>query len=124
MLLERDLAGRLQASPRSEQAVPPPLLADTGDPAADALLAQVAGSLAGLFILRAGAWHSLNCDDFARSYLAKSATVKEMDEELVLQYPASAVDPTIRRAGLDRDPGWVQWLERTVCFAFDSDMQV
>ncbi len=36
------------------------------------------------------------------------------------QRPIS-VDLAVRRAGLDRDPGWVPWLEKRVRFAFGED---
>jgi hypothetical protein len=39
-------------------------------------------------------------------------------EHLVIIMPASAVELAHRRAGLDRDPGYVPWLRRRVGFEF------
>jgi hypothetical protein len=33
---------------------------------------------------------------------------------------AGALDLDARRSGLDRDPGWIPWLRRTVRFVFEE----
>jgi hypothetical protein len=35
-----------------------------------------------------------------------------------VRLPMERIDIAVRRAGLDRDPGWVPWLARTVRFEF------
>jgi hypothetical protein len=35
--------------------------------------------------------------------------------------PMDRIDITLRRAGPDRDLGWVPWLRRTVRFEFEPD---
>ena len=42
-------------------------------------------------------------------------------ESIVLTIPAERYDPALRRAGVDRDPGWVPWLERRVRLDFGGE---
>jgi hypothetical protein len=37
---------------------------------------------------------------------------------MTIRLPMERVDLDVRRAGLDRDPGWVPWLGRCVRFEF------
>lgn len=50
--------------------------------------------------------------------LAVPATVTATDLAVTVRLPIDAIDPSIRRAGLDRDPGWVPVLGRVVELVF------
>ena len=56
-----------------------------------------------------------------RERLAIQATVLLPAERLVVVMPMAAVDLDVRRAGLDRNPGWAAWLKRRVELVFEDD---
>ena len=49
------------------------------------------------------------------------ARVIVTDEELEIRMPMDRIDLAVRRAGFDRDPGWVPWLRKRVRFVFEED---
>jgi len=40
-------------------------------------------------------------------------------EAMTIVLPMDRIDMALRRAGLDRDPGWVPWLRRAVRIEFE-----
>jgi hypothetical protein len=52
--------------------------------------------------------------------LAQSAVLRATETHLDLHLAAPAVDPALRIAGLDLDPGWLPWLGRVVKFHYDA----
>ena len=95
----------------------PAHLVDVGSPPATALASQLTGALAALFAARTGETFA-TLDALARRHLALPATLVDDGERITIELPMASIDLAVRRAGLDRDPGWVPWLERTVRFAF------
>jgi hypothetical protein len=114
-----DGAARLQpsADARASRRI---LLAEAPSSASAALLAQAAGALGGLFAARIEALASVDAMAFVRRYLALPARVMVKADEIAVALPAESIDMDVRRAGLDRDPGWVPWLHRRVRFSFED----
>ncbi|MEO8549053.1 MAG: hypothetical protein ABI678_03750, partial [Kofleriaceae bacterium] len=52
--------------------------------------------------------------DPARALIERTGRIVATEDELTVELPLSSVDLDVRRAGLDRDPGWIPWLRRTV----------
>ena len=50
----------------------------------------------------------------AAALIARSGRIAFTDDELTIELPLASVTLEVRRAGLDRDPGWIPWLRRTV----------
>jgi len=50
----------------------------------------------------------------AAALIARSGRIVFTDDELTIELPLASVTLEVRRAGLDRDPGWIPWLRRTV----------
>lgn len=90
--------------------------------AAVCLLAQICGSLAFWFAVRvASAADDALCpaDTFLARFLRVPARVELEPDVLKIIMPMDRIDLDLRRAALDRDPGWISWLQRTVCFEFE-----
>jgi hypothetical protein len=52
------------------------------------------------------------------AHLAIPGEVVDSGETRTVRMPADGVALAVRRAGLDRDPGWVPWLQRLVRFEY------
>jgi hypothetical protein len=111
-----DTSGRLQ--PRSD--LPPIglLLPRAQSAAAAALLALLIGAPCVLFAARAGFSGGGTTQAFVAKYLARPAQLHMTADSMQVHLDADAADLEVRRAALDRDPGWVPWLNRHVSFAF------
>jgi hypothetical protein len=96
------------------------LLPGASSPAVAALLALTAGALCGLFASRTETLASVEATTFVQRYLALPARVTVKADEMAILLPAESIDMDVRRAGLDRDPGWVPWLHRRVRFSFED----
>jgi hypothetical protein len=116
-LAELDGAARLQPSPEAKVSRNI-LLPEAPSPASATLLGQAAGALCGLFAARTGALACADIAAFVRRYLALPARVTVTAGEMAVMLPAEPIDLDVRRAGLDRDPGWVPWLRRKVHLSF------
>jgi hypothetical protein len=91
---------------------------------------ELAAPLAALQLQLAGvlgaAWSSrLELDGaepeaLAARYFGLPGRVYVSPNELVVVLPMDRIDIAMRRAGLDRDPGWVPWLERRVRVEFEE----
>lgn len=113
-----DRTGRISTT----RAVSPrPWLLPHDDPYATALLTQAAGSLAYLFASRAGAVDITAAAGLVERHLAVPARIVVTDEALEVRIPMDRIDLAVRRAGLDRDPGWVPWLQKRVTFVFSEE---
>jgi hypothetical protein len=87
--------------------------------AASALLALIAGAPSLLFAARAGSTFD-SAAAFVQVHLARPGRVRLSPERMDVILGADAIDFEVRRAGLDRDPGWLPWLRRTVRFVFEE----
>jgi hypothetical protein len=52
--------------------------------------------------------------------LAQPSVLRTTETHLDLHLATQAVDPAVRIAGLDLDPGWLPWLGRVVRFHYDA----
>ena len=118
-LASLDRTGRLTTAASEDPR--PWILDQDGDPCATALLTQAAGSLAFLFASRVGAADVTSPAQIVERHLAVPARVIVTDEELEIRMPMDRIDLAVRRAGFDRDPGWVPWLRKRVRFVFEED---
>ncbi len=89
---------------------------------AAALLALAAGGPCTLLASRAGADGFDDADAFVRRFLLRPAQVRLQGDEMLVLFPEGSADLDLRRGGLDRDPGWLPWLERDVRFVFDEPL--
>lgn len=60
-------------------------------------------------------------DEPVRRWLVGHGRVIDTGDRLVVVRPMSAVDLVLRRAGLDRDPGFLPWVGRTVVLVYESE---
>ena len=115
VLLGLDTSGRLRATP-----APVPraaaLLPAAPTPPAAALLAQVCGAMAELFVVRTA--DAPAAAEVVSHYLAIPGYVALAPEAMTVVLPMAGIDVAARRAALDRDPGWIPWLGRTVRIEF------
>jgi hypothetical protein len=111
-------SGRLRVS----REVPPASIfrPEASSAAAAALLMIVAGAPCLLFAARASA-HALDtAQTFVARYLAGPARIRLAADRMDVIFGSDELDLDVRRAGLDRDPGWLPWLRRTVRFVFKA----
>ena len=106
-LVELDASGRLR--PRRDTQRVSLLLPEAPSAAAAALLAMVAGAPSLLFTAR--------CSELT---LARPARIRITGERIDVIFGPASVDLNVRRAGLDRDPGWLPWLRRRVRFIYEE----
>ncbi len=59
-------------------------------------------------------------DQLAAALLQRGARVTYDRTHVDVAFPLGAASVAVRRAGLDRDPGWVPELARVVTFRFDD----
>jgi hypothetical protein len=112
-----DGSGRVQP-PRAGEPKPVPLFVPEADSAvAAALLSIVAGAPCLLFAERAG---TAGDREAFLQRIALRAKVATTSAEMQVVLRAEDVDDQVRRAGLDRDPGWLPWLQRTVRFLYED----
>jgi hypothetical protein len=122
VLAALDSIGRLQPAPappgRADSLIPPASSAP-----ATALLIQLCGSLCCLFALRAAANDEqtpLFSGIFVRQFFSITGRIVADAERLTIVMPMERIDIRLRRSGLDRDPGWIPWLARTVRIEFEG----
>ena len=112
-----DPTGRLR--PRRD-AMPAPFIPQAPRAPAAALLGLVIGAPCVLLASRAGAPVGQGVEAFMARYLARTGRVRLSHERMDVILRAEDIDLDIRRAGLDRDPGWLPWMRRTVHFLFEE----
>jgi hypothetical protein len=81
------------------------------------LLAQICGAMAELFVLRVGR-ASAGVSELQSRYLTVSGGIELTHEAMTVVLPMDSIDLAVRRAALDRNPGWTPWLKRTVRIEF------
>ena len=99
------------------------LIPSAASSSATALLAQLCGSLGCLFTARVMAVDEQSpptAEIFVSRFLSVSGKIIAELEQLTIALPMNSVDLRLRKSGLDRDPGWVQWLGRTVRIEFGA----
>jgi hypothetical protein len=112
-----DTSGRLRPS----RAKPHPLLLpEASGISAAALIAIVAGAPCLLFAARVRVSEPHGVEWFITRYLARQARIRTMEARFDVIFDSQGFDLDVRRAGLDRDPGWLPWLRRKVCFILDE----
>jgi hypothetical protein len=117
-LVGLDSSGRLQY--RMVSKVQPLFIPEASSSVAAALLTIVVGAPCALFAARAGASPLGSAADFVTRFLAKRGYVRLRARHMDVVLKAEDVDFDVRRAGLDRDPGWLPWLQRTVRFIYEG----
>jgi hypothetical protein len=93
---------------------------------AAALLAQLCGSMGCLFTARAtavGEQSPPSAETFVSRFLEISGRINVEPERLTIVLPMDSVDLSLRKSALDRDPGWIEWLGRTVRIEFEPRKQ-
>lgn len=114
-----EVEGRVRV--RAVPGLKPPselFLPGMGSVLTSALIAQVVGALCQLFVARGGLDAPPSAAALVERYLAVPAKIDLAPREMRVILPMSRIEIPLRRSGLDRDPGWVPWLERTVRFVF------
>jgi hypothetical protein len=117
-LADFDRSARLRRAPSSARAAGS-ILPEGTDAAASCVLAQICGTLLTLFHTRLVAHGDADATGLVTRYLAVPGRVVLTPEAMTILLPMDRIDTTLRGAGLDRDPGWVPWLRRTVRFEFE-----
>jgi hypothetical protein len=113
-----DLSGRLRPSRESGRVTS--LLPNASSAPAAALLALVIGAPCLLFAARAGGEPLASAEAFVNRYLALSGHIRTGPEQMEILVRGEDVDLAVRRAGLDRDSGWLPWLRLTLRFTFEE----
>jgi hypothetical protein len=122
VLADFDRSGRLRRS-GSARAVPfMPACGTNAD--TTSVLAQLCGGVLSLFHARVMAHGGAEVADFAglaARYLAVPGRIAlaPKTKTMTILLPMDRIDTALRAAGLDRDPGWVPWLQRTVRIEFE-----
>ena len=116
-LVQIDSTGRLRLRGRSP-ADPDLFLPPAANVASSMLLGVAIGVLCQIFAVRVKQPSISDLGQLTDRYFARPATVEIDKETIRVMMPSDAIDLSVRRAGLDRDPGWVPWLKRTVKFLF------
>jgi hypothetical protein len=117
-----DRSGRVRPEfdlPVREQA----LVGGPGAAPARALVSQVAGTLGAVFAGRIGAPAEISSTDLAHRHLLVAGKCRTTSDAVTVILPMESIDLAVRKAGLDRDPGWVPWMERNVRVEFFEDDQ-
>jgi hypothetical protein len=108
---------------RSDVRIPlsgPVLIADADDLAHAAALTQAAGSLAYLFGARVAPPEPPTAASLAERYFTVPARITRDRDTMIVRMPSDRIDTSIRRAGLDHDPGWIPWLRAQVRIEYDG----
>lgn len=95
-------------------------VANTDDAHETALVTQAGGALAYLFAARLGSDGPGAIELLRSRFLSIPARVEHSDGAVIVTLPGDRIDLAVRRAGLDRNPGWVPWLRATVRIVFDD----
>ena len=112
-----DHAGRIRASFDNSAGPAPFLPAEVTAPFA-ALTTQIGGTLGALWSTRLQLERPLDRDALVNRYLRLPGRVRIADERVDVILPMDHTDLDVRRAGLDRDPGWVPWLRKNLRVEF------
>jgi hypothetical protein len=88
---------------------------------AAALQALVIGAPCILFAARVAAGPLQSAATFVDRYLALPGRIRSTAEEIEIVFGGADLNVSVRRAGLDRDPGWLPWLRRKVRFNFEKE---
>jgi hypothetical protein len=121
-LVALDQTGRLKPAD-APRPLPALHASSAPTPAAACLLAQICGTLAFWFGTRANSSTGETpcpAGAFVTRFLAVPALLQSEPDTLTVVLPMERIDLELRRAALDRDPGWIPWLKRTVRFEFES----
>lgn len=116
-LAQLDPRGRIRTASGPQ---PRPILPLADDAYSAALLALTLGAPCHLFAARAGLAPAA-AGDLVAACFAIPARVRLTPEAMRIILPIDRTDLRLRLAGLDRNPGWVPWLRRTVRFEFEGN---
>lgn len=112
------LRGRIHV--QSERA-PRILFRREGQEPAGRLATVAIGTAAALFEWRIDEPRAASPAAFVERWLKVPGRIEDSGDLLVVHLRAEDVAFPVRRAGLDRDPGFLPWIERTVVLRFDGD---
>jgi hypothetical protein len=90
-----------------------------------ALLSQLCGSIAFVFAARAARdlARAASCLELTIRHLKIPATIRKSPNTMTIVMPMDRIDPALRVAALDRDPGWIPWLNCTVRLEFEASRE-
>jgi hypothetical protein len=114
-----DRRGRVRS--HTQPAVPQLLIPSAKSAAQAALLALTIGAPCTLVAVRAQLTTPFTTATFVQRLLAHRAHIRLSYQRMDIDFPGDALDLTLRRAGLDRDPGWIPWLQRSVHFHYTGE---
>jgi hypothetical protein len=89
------------------------------DPGGD-IVSTIASAAARLFSVRLKLETVLSPPELAREFFASPARIVLGHTRLTVVLPMESISIDVRRAGLDRDPGWIPWLRKTVRLEFED----
>ena len=115
-LIELDRSGQIR---HARERPPSPFLVAADSCPAVALASLVAGAACQLVVSRAGD----RVDDVAAwvaHRLAVTGRIVHVEDAIEIWIDANAVDVELRAAGIDRDPGFVPWLETAIRLRFEA----
>jgi hypothetical protein len=115
-LVTLDRRGRLR--PLAAARVADPLIVEGTTIDDTAVLTHATGSLAQVFLARVGIDAGTDPAAALRHLLAIPASLVFEADTLTVRLSSDHLDIRVRRAGLDRDPGWIPWLQRRVRFEY------
>jgi hypothetical protein len=118
-LLALDRTARVIASASSANTCDA-YVADSGSLPACALLTQIMGAMAQIFAARVDL-SPMSRGELVRRHLAIPCRIVRGDEVVEVNVPMSYVDIKVRRAALDRNPGWIPWLQKRVEIVYAED---
>jgi hypothetical protein len=121
ILLGLNVSDRLRPAV-GQASMAPCLLPEAPTGAAVSVLAQLCGSVLQLFYTRLVAHEGEVVSSpagLASRYLALTGRMMLAREAMTIVMPMDRIDMALRRAALDRDPGWIPWLQRTVRIEFE-----
>ncbi|HEY3857279.1 MAG TPA: hypothetical protein VGO67_23085 [Verrucomicrobiae bacterium] len=87
------------------------------------VLLQVCGSISQIFAMRVGASSEESIrplGSLISDYLKIAARIELKSENVTVLMPMEQINLNLRRAGLDRNPGWVPWSQKIVRFEFEN----
>lgn len=114
--LSASFAGLAIDMPRSELVRAVGCVAPAADARTAAVVARCAAALVSVFCARLGVPPNV---DLVRKYLCVPARM-ELDDPLCVVIPMERINIDLRRAGVDRDPGYLAWLRRKVVLQFED----
>jgi hypothetical protein len=100
---------------------PAPFLAAAKSPILAAIATQIGGTLGALWSTRLGLEAQLGRGALVNRYLRVPGRVRVTPERVDVILSMDQIDLDVRRAGLDRNPGWITWLQKHISVEFADE---